>query len=356
MVKPLDSLASFRPIFLTSSVSKLFECIILSRLLFFQESNSILSPCQADFHPGQSTLKQILFLSQFILNGFNKAKPGSPTIFATINLSKVFDSVCHSTLFYKLISASLLFALLVWLNVFFLVRCLSGFSKSQKSFLSSRSRSYARIRFSPTIFFFSSTIFLLLCLLPSAVLFMLTTWPFGSPSTLSLVQRRLHKELWFDWDAGLSTGIFLSIRTKVRPLSSSLIPANRHLFLLNSLTASFSLHLFLGSPLAALFLFLNIYLRWRPSFRSGDRDWWLCSFSFWQKRLWCPSQLLTLWHWGHSFLFIRSKFFRWSLRHSAKYLLVSAALTNQSFLFFSPPLSLSSPPSFFLHQTLWPIW
>ena len=43
MRKPLDSPASFRPISLTSCVSKLFERIILSRLLFFLESNSILS-------------------------------------------------------------------------------------------------------------------------------------------------------------------------------------------------------------------------------------------------------------------------------------------------------------------------
>ena len=35
MGKPLDSLASFRPISLTSCISKLFECIILSHLLFF---------------------------------------------------------------------------------------------------------------------------------------------------------------------------------------------------------------------------------------------------------------------------------------------------------------------------------
>ena len=44
MEKPLDSPASFRPISLTSCVSKLFERIILSRQLFFLESNSILSP------------------------------------------------------------------------------------------------------------------------------------------------------------------------------------------------------------------------------------------------------------------------------------------------------------------------
>ena len=44
MAKPLDSPASFRPISLISCVSKLFERIILSRLPFFLDSNSILSP------------------------------------------------------------------------------------------------------------------------------------------------------------------------------------------------------------------------------------------------------------------------------------------------------------------------
>ena len=44
MGKPLDSPASLRLISLTPCVSKLFERIILSRLLFFLESNSILSP------------------------------------------------------------------------------------------------------------------------------------------------------------------------------------------------------------------------------------------------------------------------------------------------------------------------
>ena len=80
MGKPLDSPASFQPISLTSCISKLFERIILSRLLFFLESNSILSPCQLGFCPGQSTLDQILYLSQSISNGFDKPRPGSWTI------------------------------------------------------------------------------------------------------------------------------------------------------------------------------------------------------------------------------------------------------------------------------------
>ena len=85
MGKPLDFPSSFRPIFLTSGVLKLFERIILSRLLFFLESNSILSPRQAGFRPGRSTLDQILYLSQSISNGFNKPRPGSRTILSTID-------------------------------------------------------------------------------------------------------------------------------------------------------------------------------------------------------------------------------------------------------------------------------
>ena len=107
MGKPLDSPASFRPISLTSCVSKLFERIILSRLLFILESNSILSPGQAGFRPGRSTLDQILYLSQSISDGFNKPRPGSRTILSTIDFSIAFDSVWHPALFHKLISAGL---------------------------------------------------------------------------------------------------------------------------------------------------------------------------------------------------------------------------------------------------------
>ena len=107
MGKPFDSPAFFRPISLTSCISKVFEGIILSRLLFFLESNSILSLPQAGFSSGRSTLDQILYLSQFISDGFNKPKPGSWTILSTIDFSKAFDSVWHPTLFHKLISADL---------------------------------------------------------------------------------------------------------------------------------------------------------------------------------------------------------------------------------------------------------
>ena len=106
MEKPLDSPASFRSISLTSCVSKFFEHIILSLLLFFLESNSMLSPRQVGFRPGRSTLDQVLYLSQSISDRFNKPRPGSRTILSTIDFSKAFDSVWHSALFHKLISAA----------------------------------------------------------------------------------------------------------------------------------------------------------------------------------------------------------------------------------------------------------
>ena len=116
--KPLDSPASFRPISLTSCVSKLFERIILSRLLFFLESNSILSPRQVGFRPGRSTLDQILYLSQSISDGFNKPRPGSRTILSTIDFSKAFDSVWHPALYHKLISAGLPPCFARWIQSF----------------------------------------------------------------------------------------------------------------------------------------------------------------------------------------------------------------------------------------------
>ena len=133
MGKPLDSPASFRPISLTSCVSKLFERIILSRLLFFLESKSILSPGQAGFRPGRSTLDQYLYPSQSISDGFNKPRPGSRTILSTIDFSKAFDSVWHPTLFHKLISAGLPPCFARWTQSFLSDRRASDVFQNHKS-------------------------------------------------------------------------------------------------------------------------------------------------------------------------------------------------------------------------------
>ena len=146
MGKPLDSPASFRPTSLTFSVSKLFERIILSRLLFFLESNSILSPRHTGFSLEQSTLDQILFLSQSILDEFNKPRAGSQTILSINDFSKAFDSVWHPALFHKLISAGLPPCFVSWTQSLLSDRRACVIYQNHKSFLSSPSRYSARIR------------------------------------------------------------------------------------------------------------------------------------------------------------------------------------------------------------------
>ena len=133
MGKTLDSSASFRPISLTSCVSKLFEHILLSRLLFFLESNVILSSRQAGFRRGRFALDQILFLSQTTLDGFNKPRLSSRTILVTIDFSKAFDSVWHPTFSYKLISAVLLPCFGRWTQSFLSDRCACAVFQNHKS-------------------------------------------------------------------------------------------------------------------------------------------------------------------------------------------------------------------------------
>ena len=102
----------------------------------------------------------------------------------------------------------------------------------------SLSRCFARICCWPCVFLSPSTIFLPLCLLLSAALFILTIWPFGPPPPQSLLRWRQHKELCFDWSTFLSTGVFLSIRANVRPPSSQWIPTK--------LTSSYSAPVFVS--------------------------------------------------------------------------------------------------------------
>ena len=161
--------------------------------------------------------------------------------------------------------ASLL-ALLVGLNLFFLIGALAWFFKITKVVAFESVKVFLKDPFLALYFSLSSSmIFRPLCLLPSAALFTLTIWPFGPPPPRSPQRRRPHKELCFDWSAGLSTGVFLSIRANVRPRSSQWIPTK----LTSSPTSSYSapasvsipLQLSLRSPSTALIPFLIMYLR-----------------------------------------------------------------------------------------------
>ena len=158
-------------------------------------------------------------------NRVNKPWPGSRTILSTIDFSKAFDSVWHPALFHKLISAGLPTCFARWTRSFLSDR------RASVVFTITKAAPFESVEVfckDPFLALYSSLsslmIFWPLCLLPSAALFTLTIWPFGPPTPRSLLRWTPHQELCFNWSAGLSTGVFLSIRANVRPPSSQWIP------------------------------------------------------------------------------------------------------------------------------------
>ena len=121
----------------------------------------------------------------------------------------------------NLFRLSCLLALLVGLNLSFLIGALAWFFKYTKVVSFESVEVFRKDPFLALYFSLSSSmIFWPLFLLPSAALFTLTIWPFGPPPPRFPLRWKPHKELCFDWSADLSTGVFLSIRANVRLPSS----------------------------------------------------------------------------------------------------------------------------------------
>ena len=202
---------------------------------FFLKSNSIFSPRQVGFRPGRYILDQNFYLSQSISDEFDKPKPGSQTISATIDFSKAFDPVWHLAFSHKHISTGLLSCFARWTQSFLSDRRVCVVFQNHKTTFVIVKSFEKSLRFAPvepvdvfrkdpflTLFFslFSSMIFRLFPLLTSAVLFMLRFWLFYLPLLRSLLLWMLHKLLSFGGSAGLNIGVFLLIRENVRLLSS----------------------------------------------------------------------------------------------------------------------------------------
>lgn len=97
--KDPTSPSSYRPISLLSSMSKIFEKLILDRLLEHLSNNRIIPEEQFGFKKNHSTSHQLHRVAKFIKTNKSVAKS---TVMVLLDIEKAFDNVWHEGLLYKL--------------------------------------------------------------------------------------------------------------------------------------------------------------------------------------------------------------------------------------------------------------
>jgi hypothetical protein len=91
---------SYHPISLLSSISKLLERIIASRLTTFVNQNHLIPETQFGFRKKHSTVSQLTRIVDHISHGYNLCKH---TGMALLDLEKAYDTFWITGLLYKLI-------------------------------------------------------------------------------------------------------------------------------------------------------------------------------------------------------------------------------------------------------------
>jgi ribonuclease HI len=115
--KPPEKIESYRPISLTSSLSKLMEVLVKERLTFFLESQQKLSPNQAGFRRVRSTEDQVMRITQDIVDGF-QAKPMKRTVMVLVDYKRAFDKVWHAGLLEKMLKLEVPSCFVQWTRSF----------------------------------------------------------------------------------------------------------------------------------------------------------------------------------------------------------------------------------------------
>ena len=92
---------NYRPTSLLPVFGKLFEKIIFDSIYGHLWKNSLLTPHQSGFQPGDSTINQLFSITHKICSSFDYV-PSLETRAVFLDLSKAFDKVWHEGLPYKL--------------------------------------------------------------------------------------------------------------------------------------------------------------------------------------------------------------------------------------------------------------
>ncbi|GFS52565.1 probable RNA-directed DNA polymerase from transposon BS [Trichonephila clavipes] len=113
--KPLDDLNSYRPISLTSILSKVMERMITSRLDWYLETNNPLTSSQAGFRKCQSTNQQVVFLGQSIKDALDQ-RHSALALF--VDFEAAFDKVWRLKCIQKLQTLGVCNKKLMWIRNF----------------------------------------------------------------------------------------------------------------------------------------------------------------------------------------------------------------------------------------------
>ena len=92
--KPAKELKSYRPIALTSCLSKLIEKLVVTRLSYRLEHDRLLSNLQSGFRKGRFTIDTLMRLVSDVHLGF-EAKPHLRTLTAKLDLTSAYNRVDH---------------------------------------------------------------------------------------------------------------------------------------------------------------------------------------------------------------------------------------------------------------------
>ncbi|KAL1447470.1 hypothetical protein WDU94_012425 [Cyamophila willieti] len=112
--KSADFSKSYRPISLLSPVIKIFEALILGILKEHLE----LADHQHGFRKNRSTTTALHHITDYIQRGLNERRPNKRTILVALDLSRAFDTVCHSILLKDILESNLPNDVKRWLSIY----------------------------------------------------------------------------------------------------------------------------------------------------------------------------------------------------------------------------------------------